>query len=79
MRNKLKIISCLMLVMLCVTSISVPVFASDKEPVLPDEELGTETDTSASDETETDSEIPYSTIDENEKSPLRFSGANTPL
>ena len=72
MRNKLKIISCLMLVMLCVTSISVPVFASDKEPVLPDEELGTETDTSASDETETDSEIPYSTIDENEKSPLAF-------
>lgn len=79
MRNKLKIISCLMLVMLCMTSISVTAFASGGEPVLPDEELGTETETSTSDETEADIEIPYSyTIDENGNLVITVNGVTVP-
>ena len=58
MRTKMKTILCLMLAMICVASFSVTAFASGggEEVITPD------TETSASDETEVDIEIPYSYI-----------------
>ena len=58
MRTKMKTIFCLMLAMICVASFSVTAFASGggEEVITPD------TETSASDETEVDIEIPYSYI-----------------
>ena len=58
MRTKMKTILCLMLAMVCVASFSVTAFASGggEEVITPD------TETSASDETEVDIEIPYSYI-----------------
>lgn len=59
MRNKLKIISCLMLAMLCVTSFSITAFASGGD--MPETEETTET----TDSTETVEEVPYTyTINE---------------
>ena len=58
MRTKMKTILCLILAMVCVASFSVTAFASGggEEVITPD------TETSASDETEVDIEIPYSYI-----------------
>ena len=62
MRTKMKTILCLMLAMVCVASFSVTAFASGggEEVIAPD------TETSASDETEVDIEIPYSYIIDND-------------
>ena len=62
MRTKMKTILCLMLAMICVASFSVTAFASGggEEVIAPD------TETSASDETEVDIEIPYSYIIDND-------------
>ena len=62
MRTKMKTILCMMLAMICVASFSVTAFASGggEEVIAPD------TETSASDETEVDIEIPYSYIIDND-------------
>jgi len=80
-RNKLKSISCLMLVVLCMASFSVTAFASGGDEVTtpPDVETTAETETPASDETEVDIEIPYSYIvDEDGNLVITIDGVTDP-
>ena len=81
MRNKLKRISCLMLVVLCMASFSVTAFASGGDEVTtpPDVETKAETETPASDETEVGIEIPYSYIvDEDGNLVITIDGVTDP-
>ncbi len=80
MRNHLKRIFSLMLVVLCMTSFSVTAFASGGEAVTePEAESTTDTDTSSTDETVEDTEeIPYSyTINEDGSVVITLNGAVT--
>lgn len=80
MRNHLKRILSLMLVVLCMTSFSVTAFASGGEAVTePEAESTTDTDTSSTDETVEDTEeIPYSyTINEDGSVVITLNGAVT--
>lgn len=80
MRNHLKRILSLMLVVLCMTSFSVTAFASGGEAVTePETEMTTDTDTPSTDETVEDTEeIPYSyTINEDGSVVITLNGAVT--
>ena len=80
MRNHLKRILSLMLVVLCMTSFSVTAFASGGEAVTePETETTTDTDTPSKDETAEDmEEIPYSyTINEDGSVVITLNGAVT--
>lgn len=80
MRNHLKRILSLMLVVLCMTSFSVTAFASGGEAVTePETETTTDTDTPSTDETVEDTEeIPYSyTINEDGSVVITLNGAVT--
>ena len=57
MRNKLKIISCLALVMLCVTSFSITAFASGRD--MTETDAGSQDTTGTTEPTEVVEEIPY--------------------
>lgn len=87
MRNNLKRILSLMLVVLCVTSFSVTAFASDggEAATSPDVETTTDTETTvtdettATDETEADIEIPFNyTIDNDGNLIITIEGATDP-
>ena len=80
MRNNLKRIISLMLVVLCVASFSVTAFASDGGEVTttPDVEI-TDTETTVTDETEADIEIPFNyTIDNDGNLIITIEGATDP-
>lgn len=80
MRNHLKRILSLMLVVLCMTSFSVTAFASGGEAITePETETTTDTDTPSTDETAEDTEeIPYSyTINEDGSVVITLNGAVT--
>ena len=81
MRNNLKKIISLMLVVLCVASFSVTAFAYDggEDTTTTDVEATTDTDTTVTDETEADFEIPFNyTIDNDGNLIITIEGATDP-